>query len=79
MSSALHEARTTDALHRVVSELCRKYGDRAAPEEIEREVFSEADRFKTARVHHFIPVLVQHAVQEKLRRRLPDGSQRAAE
>ena len=60
-----------DQLHRVIDLLDRKYSDRTAGDEIERAVFREAESFRDARVKQFIPVLVQHAVQEQFRQRSP--------
>jgi ribosome assembly protein YihI (activator of Der GTPase) len=60
-----------DQLHRVADRLGHKYGDRAAGSEIESAVFQEAERYRDARVKQYIPVLVQHAVQERFRRRRP--------
>jgi CRISPR/Cas system-associated exonuclease Cas4 (RecB family) len=56
-------------LHRVSDQLQRKFNDRADEREIESAVFEEAQQFRDARVTQFIPVLVQHAVQERFRRR----------
>jgi hypothetical protein len=58
-----------DQLHRVADRLGSKYGDRAGGFEIESAVFAEAERYRDARVKQYIPVLVQHAVQERLRNR----------
>ena len=58
-----------DQLHRVADLLGRKYGDRTASGEVERAVFQEAELFRNATVKQYVPVLVQHAVQERLRRR----------
>jgi hypothetical protein len=58
-----------DQLHRVADRLGRKYGDRAGGSEIQSAVFEEAERYRDARVKQYIPVLVQHAVQERLRHR----------
>jgi hypothetical protein len=66
-----------DQLHRVADRLGRKYGDRAAGPEIQNAVFEEAERYRDARVKQYIPVLVQHAVQERLRHR-PTHLARAA-
>jgi ribosome assembly protein YihI (activator of Der GTPase) len=60
-----------DQLQRVAERLGRKYGDRAGGSEIESAVYQEAERYRDARVKQYIPVLVQHAVQERLRRRRP--------
>jgi len=60
-----------DQLHRVVDVLGRKYGDRAAGGEVERAVFEEAELFRDAKVKQYVPVLVQHAVQERFRHRPP--------
>jgi hypothetical protein len=62
-----------DQLHRVADRLGRKYGDRAAGSEIQTAVFEEAERYRDARVKQYIPVLVQHAVQERLRHHRPPG------
>jgi hypothetical protein len=58
-----------DQLHRVADRLGHKYGDRAAGSEIQNAVFEEAERYRDAHVKQYIPVLVQHAVQERLRHR----------
>jgi len=58
-----------DQLHRVADLLDRKYGDRTTSDEVERAVFQEAELFRNAKVKQYVPVLVQHAVQERLRRR----------
>jgi hypothetical protein len=64
-----------DQLHRVIDSLGRKYSDRAARGEVERAVHEEAELFRDARVKQYVPVLVQHAVQERFRRRPPhDGA-----
>jgi hypothetical protein len=55
-------------LDRVADQLTRKYADRTSPNEVHAAVFDEAARYEHARVTQFIPVLVQHAVQERLRR-----------
>jgi hypothetical protein len=60
-----------DQLHRVADRLGHKYGDRADAPEIQDAVFEEAERYRDARVKQYIPVLVQHAVQERLRHRGP--------
>jgi CRISPR/Cas system-associated exonuclease Cas4 (RecB family) len=58
-----------DQLHRVVDVLDRKYGDRTASGEVQRAVFEEAELFRDATVKQYVPVLVQHAVAERLRGR----------
>ena len=58
-------------LHRVADQLGAKYSDRADDDEVEHAVFDEAAKFADARVTHYIPVLVEHAVEERLRRRPP--------
>jgi hypothetical protein len=58
-----------DQLRRVADRLGHKYGDRAEGPEIQSAVFEEAERYRDARVKQYIPVLVQHAVQERLRHR----------
>ena len=60
-----------DQLHRVADRLGRKYGDRATGSEIQSAVDEEAALYRDARVKQYIPVLVQHAVQERLRHRRP--------
>jgi CRISPR/Cas system-associated exonuclease Cas4 (RecB family) len=60
-----------DQLHRVADQLGRKYHDRAESSEVESAVYEEAAHFRDARVKQYIPVLVQHAVQERFRRRKP--------
>jgi hypothetical protein len=56
-------------LDRVADQLTLKYADRTDAEEVHEAVFTEASRYREARVTQFIPVLVQHAVQERLRQR----------
>jgi hypothetical protein len=58
-------------LDRVADQLTHKYADRTSPTEVHAAVFDEAARYEHARITQFIPVLVQHAVQERLRRRPP--------
>jgi hypothetical protein len=58
-------------LDRVADQLSTKYADRTDSREVRDAVFDEASRYRGARVTQFIPVLVQHAVQERLRRRSP--------
>ena len=58
-------------LDRVADQLTRKYADRTDSGEVHDAVFREASRYQGARVTQFIPVLVQHAVQERLRQRVP--------
>jgi hypothetical protein len=58
-----------DQLLRVADQLGRKYSDRAPGSEIQSAVFAEAERYRDAHVRQYIPVLVQHAVQERLRQR----------
>lgn len=58
-------------LDRVADQLTRKYADRTDPGVVHDEVFREASRYQGARVTQFIPVLVQHAVQERLRHLVP--------
>jgi hypothetical protein len=58
-----------DQLHRVADFLDRKYSDRTTSGEVERAVFQEAELFRNARVKQYVPVLVQHAVQERFRGR----------
>lgn len=60
-----------DQLHRVSEQMGRKFGDRAAGGEVESAVYEEAARFDGAHVKQYIPVLVQHAVQERFRHRPP--------
>ena len=60
-----------DQLHRVADQLGRKYRDRAEGSEVENAVYEEAALFRDAHVKTYIPVLVQHAVQERFRRRAP--------
>jgi hypothetical protein len=61
-------------LNRVADQLTRKYADRTDLHEVHEAVFREATRYSDAHVTQFIPVLVQHAVQERLRQRGPRGS-----
>jgi hypothetical protein len=65
-------------LDRVADQLSRKYADRTDSREVHAAVFNEATRYREARVTQFIPVLVQHAVQERLRRREPLLTQNSA-
>lgn len=58
-----------DQLDRVTRQLEGKYQDRANPAEIAAAVHEEAAYFEGAKVTQYIPVLVQHAVQERFRRR----------
>ena len=58
-----------DQLHRVIDQMGRKFGDRVAGAEVESAVFEEAARYRNAHVKQYIPVLVQHAVQERFRHR----------
>lgn len=58
-------------LARVADQLTRKYADRTDSGAVHDEVFREASRYQGARVTQFIPVLVQHAVQERLRHLVP--------
>jgi hypothetical protein len=55
-------------LDRVADQLTRKFADRSDAREIHDAVYSEARRYREARITQYIPVLVQHAVQERLRR-----------
>jgi hypothetical protein len=54
-------------LNRVADQLTRKFADRADQVEVHDAVFREASRYQGARVTQYIPVLVQHTVQERLR------------
>ena len=58
-------------LGRVADQLTRKYADRTDHVEVHDAVFREASRYQGARVTQYIPVLVQHTVQERLRQRGP--------
>jgi hypothetical protein len=58
-------------LNRVADQLTSKYADRTDLHEVHDAVFREANQYSEARVTQFIPVLVQHAVQERLRQRGP--------
>ena len=60
-----------DQLHRVIDLLDRKYRDRTKGGEVEQAVHEEAELFRDARVKQYVPMLVQHAVQERFRRRPP--------
>jgi hypothetical protein len=57
-------------LNRVADQLTRKFADRVESGEIHDAVHREAGRYQGARVTQFIPVLVQHAIEERLRQRL---------
>ena len=58
-------------LGRVADQLTRKFADRADQVEVHDAVFREASRYLGARVTQYIPVLVQHTVQERLRQLSP--------
>ena len=58
-------------LGRVADQLTRKYADRTDQIEVHDAVFREASRYQGARVTQYIPVLVQHTVQERLRQLTP--------
>ncbi len=60
-----------DQLRRVTNQLEDKYRDRADAVEVAAAVSEEAAHFEGAKVTQYIPVLVQHAVQERFRRRQP--------
>jgi hypothetical protein len=60
-----------DQLTRVSHQLEDKFSDRAAAAEIAAAVREEAAHFQGAKVTQYVPVLVQHAVQERFRRRRP--------
>ena len=57
-------------LDRVADQLTRKFADRAESGEVHDAVYREADRYQGARVTQYIPVLVQHTVEENLRKRV---------
>jgi hypothetical protein len=59
----------------VAEELTRKFADRADQGEVHDAVFREASRYEGARVTQFIPALVEHAVHERLRQRVPGPQQ----
>ena len=63
-----------DQLTRIRRQLQDKYQDRADPTEVAAAVTEEAAHFDHAKVTQYIPVLVQHAVQERFRRRHPRAS-----
>jgi hypothetical protein len=56
-------------LDRVADQLTRKFADRVESGEVRDAVQREADRYQGARVTQYIPVLVQHTVEERLRQR----------
>ena len=58
-------------LDRVADQLTRKFADRVDSGEVIDAVRREARRYQGARVTQFIPVLVQHAIGERLRQRGP--------
>ena len=58
----------TAQLKRVVNDLHRKYGHRAERARIATAVQQEAARYAHARVTQYVPTLVQHAVDEQLRK-----------
>ena len=58
-------------LDRVADQLTRKFADRADQVDVHDAVFREASRYQGARVTQYIPVLVQHTVQERLRQLRP--------
>jgi hypothetical protein len=62
-----------DQLNRVSHQLEDKYKDRAAATEIAAAVREEAAHFEGAKIKQYVPVLVQHAVQERFRHRAPGG------
>jgi hypothetical protein len=68
VSQELHGEVLDQHLDRVADQLTRKYADRSGAREIHDAVYSEASRYREARITQYIPVLVQHAVQERLRR-----------
>jgi hypothetical protein len=67
----LSQGTLDDQLGRVTIQLEHKYRDRADAAEIAAAVREEASRFEGAKVTQYVPVLVQHAVQERFRRRSP--------
>jgi hypothetical protein len=67
----LSGATLDDQLQRVARQLGEKYSDRAENDEVADAVYEEADRYRDAKITQFIPVLVQHAVQERFRLRRP--------
>ena len=60
-----------EQLSRVSRQLGDKYKDRADAAEVDAAVTEEAAHFDGATVIRYIPVLVQHAVQERFRHRRP--------
>jgi hypothetical protein len=60
-----------EQLSRVSRQLRDKYKDRADAAEVDAAVTDEAAHFGGATVIRYIPVLVQHAVQERFRHRRP--------
>jgi hypothetical protein len=74
----LSGATLDDQLQRVARQLGEKYSDRAANAEVTEAVYEEASRFSGARVTQYIPVLVEHAVRERFRRRAPRVAAMAA-
>jgi hypothetical protein len=67
----LKPATLDDQLQRIVLQLGSKYSDRADVKEVSDAVYEEAARFEGAKITQYIPVLVQHQVQERFRRRRP--------
>lgn len=62
------QATLNDQLNRVSHQLEDKFRDRAPATEVAAAVREEAARFEGAKVIQYVPVLVQHAVQERFRR-----------
>jgi hypothetical protein len=60
-----------DQLDRIRLQLQDKFKDRATSTEVAAAVTEETAHFDGAKVTQYIPVLVQHAVQERFRHRHP--------
>jgi hypothetical protein len=58
-------------LNRVADQLTRKFADRVESGEVHDAVHREAGRYQGAPVTQYIPVLVQHAIEERLRHLTP--------
>ncbi len=66
----LTETTLDDQLLKIAGQLGRKYHDRIDITDITDAVYEEAAGYRDARVTQYIPVLVEHAVHEQIRRRI---------
>ena len=71
MSQSVQNQNLDEQLTRVAERLARRYHDRTTASEVHAAVDDEAAHYDDARITQFIPVLVEHAVQERLRCRRP--------